>query len=217
MPRLCIRSLSNLASTLTFFEIGTTPRLDYVEEVEKQLRYLRVNRHYEEMMDLVKTEEKNPLFYRDNENLQLLYWHKGIYQYEVEKDPETSFELLDHAFQMSANGKKAMSEREMQILSSVGTIHFSLCLYEEALYYFKQVETCIQTTDLLQDKSIKSRIFYNMARVLTGIGQLEDSTAYCLDAIKWCFEEELLWGLDQLHYQVGYNYELLGDYEKALP
>ncbi|MFP3340016.1 helix-turn-helix transcriptional regulator, partial [Micrococcus sp. SIMBA_131] len=45
-----------------FFEIGTTPRLDYIMEVEKQLRYLRVYRKYEEMMDLVRVEEKNPLF-----------------------------------------------------------------------------------------------------------------------------------------------------------
>jgi transcriptional regulator with XRE-family HTH domain len=62
-----------------FFEIGTTPRLDYVQEVEKQLKTLRVNRKFEDMMDLVRAEEKNPLFYKDNEKTQLLYWHKGIY------------------------------------------------------------------------------------------------------------------------------------------
>lgn len=74
-----------------FFEIGTTPRLDYITEVEKQLRDLRTFRNYEEMMELIKTEEKNPLFYKDNEKLQLLYWHKGIYQFEVKKDPDMAF------------------------------------------------------------------------------------------------------------------------------
>ncbi len=200
-----------------FFEIGTTPRLDYIREVEKQLRYLRINRKYEEMMDLIKTEERNPLFYRDNEKLQLLYWHKGIYQYEVKKDSEASFSLLQKAYFLTANRKKAMSEREMQILSSTGTIHFSLQNHEEALGYFKQVETSIKTTELLQDKSIKTRLFYNIARVLTRVGELEESTAYCLKAIKWCFDDELLWGLGELHYQIGYNYELVTDYEKALP
>ncbi|WP_299744308.1 helix-turn-helix domain-containing protein [uncultured Rossellomorea sp.] len=112
-----------------FFEIGTTTRLDYMKEVEKQLRYMRVNRRFEEMMELVKTEEKNPLFYKDQDKLQLLYWHKGIYQYEVQKDHDTSFDLLHHAYQLTANDKKAMSEREMQILSSIGTIHFSIQRY----------------------------------------------------------------------------------------
>jgi tetratricopeptide (TPR) repeat protein len=79
------------------------------------------------------------------------------------------------------------------------------------------VETALHTTKLVHDKSIKARLFYNISRVLTRIGELEDSTAYCLEAIKWCFEEELLWGLGELHYQIGYNYELVGDYEKALP
>ena len=55
-----------------------------------------------------------------------------------------------------------------------------------------------------------------MARVLTRCHRLEESTNYCLKAIKWCFEEELLWGIGELHYQIGYNYELMDDMEKAL-
>ncbi|MGM0854024.1 MAG: hypothetical protein ACQEWI_15670 [Bacillota bacterium] len=104
----------------------------------------------------------------------------------MKKDSGTSFELLDHSYQLSANGKKAMSEREMQILASIGTIHFSIQQYEEALRYFNQVETALRTTELLHDKSIKAQLFYSISRVLTRIGELEDSTAYCLDAIKWC-------------------------------
>jgi transcriptional regulator with XRE-family HTH domain len=45
-----------------FFEIGTTPRLDYLREVEKQLTKLRVDQRFEEMMEIVKKEEKKPYF-----------------------------------------------------------------------------------------------------------------------------------------------------------
>ncbi|MHA7138132.1 helix-turn-helix domain-containing protein [Rossellomorea arthrocnemi] len=200
-----------------FFEIGTTPRLDYIREVEKQLRYLRVFRKYEEMRDLIKTEEKNPLFYKDNEKLQLLYWHKGIYQYEVEQDADAAFSLLDQAYHLTAHPKKAMSEREMEILASTGAIKFSLHRFDDALQYYKRVEKAMKTPGQLQDKSIKTKLFYNIARVLTRFGEFEKSTAYCLKAIKWCLEEELLWGLGELHYQIGYNYELTADYERALP
>ncbi|KPL59269.1 helix-turn-helix domain-containing protein [Rossellomorea vietnamensis] len=200
-----------------FFEIGTTPRLDYIIEVEKQLRYLRVYRKYEEMMELVMNEEKNPLFYKDNELLQLLCWHKGIYQFELKRDAETAFSLFHKAFHLTAHQKKAMSEREMEILASNGAIYYNQQQYEEALRYFKEVEAAMNTTGQLQDKSIKTKLFYNIGRVLARLGELEESSDYCRKAIRWCFDEELLWGLGELHYQIGFNYELKNQYEEALP
>ncbi|UTE77438.1 helix-turn-helix domain-containing protein [Rossellomorea sp. KS-H15a] len=199
-----------------FFEIGTTPRIDYIREVEKQFKYLRDTRDFSEMIELVKAEEKNPLFYKDNEKLQLLYWHKAIYLHEEKKESEAAFTLLHKAYDLTAHPKKAMSEREMQILSTLGTLHASLNEYKKALEYYLRVETALKTTEHLQEKSIKTKLLYNTARVLTRDDRLEESTAYCVKAIKWCFEEELLWGLGELHYQIGYNYELVDNYEKAL-
>jgi tetratricopeptide (TPR) repeat protein len=168
------------------------------------------------MIDVVKIEEKNPLFYKDNEKLQLLYWHKAIYLYEEKKETESAFTLLQKAYHLTAHTKKAMSEREMEILSTIGTIHATLHHHDEALDYYHQVETAMKTTEHLQEKVIKTKLFCNMARVLTRCHRLEESTNYCLKAIKWCFEEELLWGIGELHYQIGYNYELMDDMEKAL-
>ena len=176
-----------------FFEIGTTPRLDYIREVERQLKFLRNTWDYNGMIDVVKMEEKNPLFYKDNEKLQLLYWHKAIYLHEEIKETESAIILLHKAYHLTAHPKKAMSEREMQILSTIGTIHAALHQYDEALDYYYQVETAMKTTEHLQEKEIKTKLFYSIARVLTRCERLEESTDYCLRAIKWCFEEELLW------------------------
>ena len=71
-----------------FFAISSTPRLDYIAEVERQLRDLRILLRYEDMMEIVETEEKNPLFYQNPSKLQYLYWHKSIYSMEVENDYE---------------------------------------------------------------------------------------------------------------------------------
>jgi transcriptional regulator with XRE-family HTH domain len=199
-----------------FFEIGTTPRLDYVLEVEKQLKRLRVNFKFDEILELVKTEEKNPLFYNDPEKLQLLYWYKGIYAFEVEKDEEAAFSLLNEAFYLTASQKKARTEREMEILLSIGTIHSSLHQHDEALDYYDQIESSLKATEQLYDKTIKPRLFYNIARVLTRLGQYDESTVYCKKALNWCIEEELLWGLGELNYQIGYNYELVNETEKAI-
>ncbi len=199
-----------------FFEIGTTPRLDYIREVEKQLRILRMNGKYDKMMEVVKTEEKNPLFYKDNEKLQLLFWHKAIYLFEIEKDPDTAFSLLQEAYELTANQKKAASEREMEILTTFGTWESILDNHEEALLYYNNVEDMMKHAEQLSDKSIKTRLFFNTARVLTRLERYEESNDYCQRAIKWWLEEEHLWGLGELHYQIGYNFELMEDYEKAL-
>jgi transcriptional regulator with XRE-family HTH domain len=200
-----------------FFEIGTTPRLDYIKEVEKQLRKLRVKLKYQEMMEVVKAEEKNPLFYRNPVNLQLLYWHKGIYKFEVEKDIEGSFDLLHEAYHLTANEKKAISEMELQILMSLGIFEFNLKNYQAAFKYFEEVKAAINTIEQLYDKSIKTRLLYNIARVLTRIGKYQESREHCVEAVKWCIEEEHLWGLGELYYHIGYNYELENQLDKTLP
>ncbi|MCA1065284.1 helix-turn-helix domain-containing protein [Rossellomorea sp. AcN35-11] len=200
-----------------FFEIGTTPRLDYYREVEKQLTKLRVEQKFGEMMDIVKTEEKNPFFYKDNEKLQLLYWHKSIHLFEIEKNPTAAFSLLHEAYDLTAHQKKAMSEREMEILITFGIWETQQGSYQKALDYYQRVESAINPAEQLHDKSIKTRLLYNKARVLTRIEAFESSTDYCVKAINWCIDEELLWGVGESYYQIGFNYELMEDYEQAIP
>ena len=200
-----------------FFEIGTTPRIDYLREVERQLRTLRLKRRFSEMMEMVKAEEKNPFFYKDNERLQLLYWHKAIYLFEVEKDHESAFSLLTEAYDLTAHQKKATTEKEMEILMTFGTWETLLNHHEESLCYYQKVEVLMSPSKQLHDKSIKTRLFYNMARVLTQLRRYEESITYCHKAITWCLDEEHLWGFGELHYHIGYNFEMLGDNELALP
>jgi transcriptional regulator with XRE-family HTH domain len=200
-----------------FFEIGTTPRLDYINEVERQLTKLRVDQRFEEMMEIVKTEEKNPLFFKDNEKLQLLLWHKSIYFFEVEKESETALTILNEAYNLTSNEKKAMTEREMEILITFGIWETQLGDHPKALDYYQKVEVAINPAEQLHDKSIKTRLLYNIARVLTRTEHYESSTDYCLKAIHWCLDEELLWGLGESYYQIGFNYELMEDLQQAIP
>ncbi|MCR8850419.1 helix-turn-helix transcriptional regulator [Rossellomorea sp. SC111] len=199
-----------------FFEIGMTPRLDYIQEVERQLRKLRINHQYIEMMEMVKNEEDNPLF-KDNVNAQLLCWHKGIYQFEVVKDQDTAFDLLHKAFHLTADSKKVLSEREMEILLTLGAFHFSNENYQKSLCHYSEVKAAVSNAEWLQDKSIKTRLLYNMARVYTRLGDYQESIQYCKKAIKWIIKEEHMYGFAQLHYHLGYNLELQGEYEKAFP
>jgi transcriptional regulator with XRE-family HTH domain len=200
-----------------FFEIGTTPRLDYIKEVERQLRKLRVKLLYEDIMEIVKTEEKNPLFLNNHFNLQLLHWHKGIYINEVKKDRELALSIMKEALWLTSDKKKVMSEREMTISISMGIIEFSRGNYDEALNMYRKVRKALKLTKQSHDKAIKTRVLYNTARVLTRLGDYKKSIKYCEDAIRWIIEEEQLYGFAQLNYHIGYNLELLEQYQEALP
>lgn len=200
-----------------FFEIGTTPRLDYVKEVERQLKKLRVKLKYDEIIEIVRTEEKNPLFLKDETNLQLLYWHRGIYVNEVEQNKEEALIILKKALSLTYNQKKAMSEREMNIFISMGILEFSRHNYDRAIEIYQGVNDALTYNDQLQDKSIKTRLLYNIARVFTRLGNYHESIQYCEEGIRWIIQEETLYGFAQLNYHIGYNLELQERYKEALP
>ncbi|MGM0841744.1 MAG: tetratricopeptide repeat protein [Bacillota bacterium] len=199
-----------------FFEIATIPRLDYVKEVERQLGKLRRARQFEEMIEIVNVEEKNQVFISHQNNFQLLLWHKGIYQFEVENDVITALETLQTAFALTRNLKKALSEREMEIQLTIGAIQFKENNLKEALESYNKVKQSLRIEGEVQNKSIKTRLLYNIARVLSRLSKFEESIECCQEAIRWCIETEYLHLLAELHYQIGYNYELQENFFMAL-
>ncbi|WP_110928360.1 helix-turn-helix domain-containing protein [Bacillus massiliglaciei] len=198
-----------------FFDIGMTPRLDYVEEVFNQLKLARRNMNYEDIRDIVKVEEKNPLFLQNNKNYQILLWHKAIYEYEMKKNVDKALSLLDEAISLTKSSEKLYSEREIELLLTRGVFYFEEKRYAEALAAYKDALHHLKVLPFLNDKSIRARLFYNTARVLTRLLKYEESIQYCYDAIKWCLREDHLYLLAELHYQLGYNLELLGNYTEA--
>lgn len=189
-----------------FFDIGTTPRIDYVKEVSRQLKLSRRNLKYEEIYQIVKTEEKNALFLQNRRNLQLLLWHKGICYYHLDKNVPKALKLLDEAIQLTHD--KVWSEREIEISLSKGIILFEEGNLPEALSVYEPAKEHLKLLPYLQDDTIKSRLYYNLARTLTRLGEFNLSTSYCKQAIDYCIERDNLYLLGELHYHVGYNYEL---------
>jgi transcriptional regulator with XRE-family HTH domain len=193
-----------------FFDIGMTPRLDYVQEVARQLQIARRNMNYKEMKDIVMTEEENPLFFNNNRNLQILKWHKGIYQFELDKDLRKAEETLRQSIALTHTTDKIWTEREIEILLTIGVMYFEEGKQETALEIYKEVKTHIETLPHLSDYTIKTRLYYNIARVLTRLEDINQSTRYCKDAIDWCILKDNMYLLGELHYHIGYNYELQG-------
>jgi transcriptional regulator with XRE-family HTH domain len=195
-----------------FFDIGMTPRLDYIQEVEHQLKSLRRSLQYEEMMNLIKTEESNPLFAHNNRNQQLLLWHKGIYQFEVEKNTEKAATTLQEAILLTQRSRKVWSERELEIMTTMGAFYFHENI-QKALQIYEDIKTHLDVIPHLADYTIKTRLYYNIARVHTRMQKFDESIKFCKEAIKWGIQMDNMFALGELHYHIGYNYELKGNLE----
>jgi transcriptional regulator with XRE-family HTH domain len=198
-----------------FFDIGMTPRLDYIQEVSEQLKVTRRAFDYEEMKRIVRAELENPLFSQNKSNYQLLLWHKGLYEFELEKDFDSALSTLQDALQMTQKSNKIHTEKEIEILISIGAMHFQKDIHK-AFDIYKQIEAELKLVPYQNDTTIKSRFFYNYARILTRFGNYDASVQYCKEAIKWCLKKDNMFLLGELHYQIGYNFELQGDLNKAI-
>jgi transcriptional regulator with XRE-family HTH domain len=198
-----------------FFDIGMTPRLDYVQEVSNQLKIARKSMNYDEIREIVEAEENNPLFLQNKRNYQLLLWHKGICEYELNKNPEKAIELLKEAIISIHPTEKIYSERELELILSIGVIFFEEQQYRKALETYNTANTHMKSLPYLNDCTIKTRLLYNLARTHTRLGQFKESIKYCEEAIKWCLQKENLYLLGELHYHLGYNYELKEDFQTA--
>ncbi|WP_141431059.1 helix-turn-helix domain-containing protein [Bacillus sp. 03113] len=196
-----------------FFDIGTTPRLDYVQEVTRQLKYERRKSRYDQIKQIVETEEKNPLFSTNKKHMQLLLWHKGIYIYHVHHDFKRAVEHLDQAILLTFN--KVWSEREIEISLSKGIFHYEENLVKEALSIFLAAEKHLGNVIYLQDDTIKARLLYDIAKALSKLGQYDQSMDYCQKAIDWAIEKDNLYLFGELYYHIGYNYELKHDFVLA--
>lgn len=196
-----------------FFDIGTTPRLDYVIETSRQLKAARRNTDYETIKQIVEAEEKNPLFTRNKRHYQILLWHKAIYVYEVDKDFPKALELIEDAIALTF--EKIFTEKEIEIFISKGIFHYEEGLLEESLQIYYKALSFLQKIPHLQDETIKSRLYFNIAKALTDLNEYESSISYCKEGIDWAIQKDNLYLLAHFHYHIGYNYEQQENFKLA--
>lgn len=196
-----------------FFDLGTTPRLDYVQEVNNQLKLARRKLDYPLIKEIVEIEEKNPLFTTNKKNYQTLLWHKAIYEYHVNHHAEKALSLVDKAITLTF--EKVWDEREIEIIISKGIFLYEEGRYEEALDIYLPAKDHLDDIIYLNDETIRSRLLYNMAKAFTKLENYKQSINVCEQAIQTCIRKDLLFLLGELHYHIGYNYELRNQFHLA--
>ncbi|WP_139491808.1 helix-turn-helix domain-containing protein [Brevibacillus dissolubilis] len=205
-----------------FFGVMETPRLDYVNEVIFQIRQAIRFRDYRQVWEILMREESNPLF-QSKPNKQFILWHKGICLYHLYEDQEQALEVLSSALSHTETTERNYSEREIEIMVSIGVIHFAEKQFERATEVLLDANKRLGRLPSLQDRTIKLRILYNLAKSLTSSGKYQESLAFCDQGINLCITYEVLYLFGELHYQKGRNLAYLGrlaeaaeQYEKSI-
>lgn len=197
-----------------FFDRMENPQFTYVQEFFYQIRKLIRERNYEEVSLLIKAERNNPIF-RNRENRQFLSWHEGICAYYLEHNLRKSMEFLYEALDLAVSMEN-YTEKEIEILNSIGIIYSEEGRYKEALEIFSRAIRHMNGITFVQDYTIYLRLFYNYAKVLTQLEDYKLSLQYCDKGLMLCLQHEYLYLFGELHYQKAENLLCLRHTEQAL-
>jgi len=196
-----------------FFDIGTTPRLDYVVETTRQLKAARRNTDYNTIKQIVEAEQHNPLFTRNKKHFQIILWHKAIYEYEINRKFQKAVSLIDEAIELTFD--KIYTEKEIEIYTSKGIFYYEEGYIKESLKIYYDAFNWLNEIPHLQDDTIKSRLYLNIAISLTDLKKFDQSISYCQEAINWAIKKDNLYLLAHFHYHIGFNHELQNQLQQA--
>lgn len=188
-----------------FFDIASTGTYNYAIAVTELIKKYKRERDYSAIQAIISKEQKNPLF-KHTSFRQFLNWHEGICTYYLNGDKEHSISLLYRALAMTNPARKALTEREIEILTSVAIIEKDCGNLEESVALFREALTNLAELPQVLDSSIWLKILYGLAQALSKLKQFEESLIYSHKGIDNCLHEENMYLFGELHYQTGMNY-----------
>ncbi|CAG9619402.1 helix-turn-helix domain-containing protein [Sutcliffiella rhizosphaerae] len=199
-----------------FYDLATTPHLEYVKAVKEQVRSALNEYNYEEVYRIISVEKKNPLFFNNRKNSQFLLWNEGICNYYTKKNKGSALKLLKEALDLTKMTNKLLGESEIEIINSIGIIHSESGDFDKAIDTFNSAFLHFIKMPSVHNCTIKTKIIYNKSKALTKINKYKDAISECEKGINWCVKNNSLYLLGSLYYHIGFNYSLLNDYDAAI-
>lgn len=192
-----------------FFDIASTDTYNYGFAVMQLIKKYKRERDYAAINEILTKEKDNPLF-KHTSFRQFLMWHEGICVYYLEDEMERSVNLLFEALALTNPERKKMSEREIEILTSIAIIEKDHGNLDQAVEVFLEALSNLTALPQVQDSSIWLKILYGLAQALSKLERYEQSLIYCSKGIDNCIYEENMYLFGELHYQTGMNFIKLG-------
>ncbi|MGD6894514.1 helix-turn-helix domain-containing protein [Bacillus infantis] len=207
--------LNKLSIDLTyFFNVASKSSINYSTAVMQIINKHKRTWNYEAIYEIVQKELNNPIF-QPVLLKQFLLWHQGICVFYLEKNKERAISLLHQAIDLTNPKRENLSEREIEILTSVALLHRDTKNYREAISIFKKAYEDLEKLPHILDPRGKVRVLLGLAQTLTEIEDYNESLTFCQKGIDLCIHEEILFLSANLYYQYGENLIKLGKVEKG--
>lgn len=197
-----------------FFDIASTDTYNYAIAVTELIKKYKRERNYAAINEIIQKEQDNPLF-KHTSFSQFLLWHEGISTYYLEEDKEKSVGFLLKALSMTNEADTDLTEREIEILTSIAIIEKDSGNLDKSVEVFLSALNNLARLPQVQDSSIWLRILYGLAQALSKLAKYEESLIYCSKGIDNCIYEENMYLFGELHYQTGMNYIKLGKLDEG--
>ena len=149
-----------------FFDIASTGTYNYAIAVTELIKKYKRERDYNAINEIIKKEQGNPLF-KHTSFKQFLTWHEGICIYYLNDDKERSVALLYEALDLTNSERKELTEREIEILTSVAIIEKDCGNLEASVEVFRESLNNLTKLPQVVDSKIWLRILYGLAQALS--------------------------------------------------
>lgn len=197
-----------------FFNIASKSSINYSTAVMQIINKHKRNWNYQAIHEIVQKELENPIF-QPVMLKQFLVWHQGICVFYLENNFDKAIQLLHGALDLTNEKRVNLSEREVEILTSIAILYKDMNHYTEAISMFKKGLNDLEKLPHILESRGKVRILFGLSQALTEIGEYQESLVYCQKGIDICIHEEIQYLFANLHYQSGENYIKLGNKEKG--
>ncbi|MDZ5471885.1 hypothetical protein SM124_09000 [Bacillus sp. 31A1R] len=197
-----------------FFEMASKNKQNYFVAVQELINKYKRERNYKAIYEIVYREEENPSFQHTSLK-QFLLWHKGICIYYLENNTDKAMKFLYQAIELTNSKRKDFSEREIEILNSIGLILYENKDFQNAKITLNSALASLEKLPNIVDDRVVLKVLFSLSQVLSELGSFEESLQYSKKGISHCINKELLYLFAEFHYQTGENYIKLEEIEKG--
>ncbi|MCM3443582.1 MULTISPECIES: helix-turn-helix domain-containing protein [Metabacillus] len=182
-----IENNTEIPSSLILFKLANKLNVDmnyffeqndkdyYTSDLIKIIRKHIRNREYIEVYEIVQKEMSSPLYTYDIRIKQFLLWHKGITLFYINGDFHKSVEVLMAAINITGSIDKQMTEREIEILNSIGILYNECNLYKQSIEYYNLALVNKSNMPNLKDFRIHIRVLYGLSKSYKSLKEYDKS------------------------------------------
>ncbi|MEI5909146.1 helix-turn-helix domain-containing protein [Bacillus spongiae] len=197
----------------SLFLMAEYPKFNFVQNFRELVTKHIVNNDYFDALKLLKLQTNKSSLKKGN-MYQFVLWAEGVCVYYEQKNTSRSIQILNAALNLSDS--LIFSFQDAQILNSLAIIHAEEGKLKQSIGYFEKIVSIHDKLPFLTLNPLLTKVYYNLAKVLTLQELYEKSIDYCHVGISRSLKDESISNLGELYYQLGVNHEKMGNVNESI-